>query len=62
MPTDYLLLALLWVACCSVHSALISFTVAAWFEKTLGAISSEGYPLHDFLMAREVTDDNPPHR
>ena len=30
---DHLLLALLWIAYCAVHSALISITVTSWFKK-----------------------------
>jgi protein-S-isoprenylcysteine O-methyltransferase Ste14 len=36
MQTDYLLLALLWVCYCIVHSALISITITTYFKRALG--------------------------
>ncbi len=35
MASDYLLLTLLWITYCAVHSALISISVTNWFKKTL---------------------------
>ncbi len=37
MSSEYLLLALLWVAYCVVHSALISISVTNWFKTVLGS-------------------------
>jgi hypothetical protein len=35
MAADYMLLALLWIAYCAVHSALISIPVTNWFKEML---------------------------
>ncbi len=35
MMSDYMLLALLWVAYCTTHSALISISVTSWLKRVL---------------------------
>ena len=37
MRFDYLVLALLWIAYCAIHSALISIRATDFFKRVLGA-------------------------